>query len=60
MKKRINILPLCMLLLLFVSCEKELMDYEGQDGLYFDVQYGKDWGDENTWGHQIYTRVSFT
>lgn len=60
MKKRINILPLCMLLLLFVSCEKELMDYEGQDGLYFDVQYGKDWGNENTWGHQIYTHVSFT
>lgn len=49
-----------MLLLFLASCEKELMDYEGQDAIYFDVQYGKDWGNENTWGHQYYTHVSFT
>ncbi|MFR1239778.1 MAG: hypothetical protein ACLSDJ_00970 [Butyricimonas faecihominis] len=29
----------------FSSCEKELMDYEGKDALYFDVQYGAEWGD---------------
>lgn len=60
MKKIINIVPLCLLFVFFISCEKELMDYEGQDGIYFDVQYGKDWGNESLWGHQIYTHVSFT
>lgn len=60
MKKIIDIIPLCALLLFLAGCEKELMDYEGQNAIYFDVQYGKDWGNENTWGHQYYTHVSFT
>ena len=30
---------------LFASCEKkELMDYEGVDAIYFDVQYGASHG----------------
>lgn len=24
----------------FTACEKEIMDYEGVDGLYFDVRWG--------------------
>jgi len=35
------------------------MDYEGKDALYFDVQYGADWGDFDVWAHQIYTLVAF-
>lgn len=42
------------------SCEKETMDYEGQDGLYFDVRWGAEWGDpENEWAHQYYTPIEF-
>ena len=40
MKRYIQV-GLCMMLGLcgLASCEKELMDYEGTDALYFDVQY---------------------
>ncbi len=41
------------------SCEKEIMDFEGQDALFFDVQYGADWGDTTVWAHQFYTLVAF-
>lgn len=45
---------------LFASCEKkEIMDYEGADGIYFDVQYGAAHGNETLWARQNYTYVSF-
>ena len=60
MKKFIYALPLLLILPLLGSCEKaELMDYEGEDGLYFDAQYGAAWGDTTVWAHQIYTLVGF-
>lgn len=60
MKRIKYILPLFMLLPFLGSCEKkELMDYEGVDGLYFDAQYGASWGDTTVWAHQIYTLVGF-
>ena len=37
--KRFKYILLSVLLASFSACEKhELMDYEGQDGLYFDAQ----------------------
>lgn len=46
--------------LLLASCEKkEVMEYEGLDGIYFDVQYGAAHGDESVWARQNYTYVSF-
>lgn len=51
---------LSVLLVAFSACEKhELMDYEGLDCLYFDAQYGAEWGDTTVWAHQIYTTVAF-
>ncbi len=41
------------------GCEKELMDFEGVDALYFDVQYGAEYGNENVWAHQYYSYISF-
>ena len=35
MKKYIFLLSV---VLLFLACEKEMMDYEGKDGVYFSVQ----------------------
>lgn len=43
----------------FTSCEKEIMDYEGVDGLYFDVRWGKDFRSPDQWAHQYYTPVEF-
>lgn len=46
--------------LLLAGCEKkEVMEYEGVDGIYFDVQYGAAHGDESVWARQNYTYVSF-
>ncbi len=59
MKKVRNILSIIALSIAFVGCEKETMDYEGTDAIYFDVQYGADWGNENFWIHQYYSVVSF-
>lgn len=47
-------------LFLFSACEKkEVMDYEGVDGIYFDVQYGASHGNESLWARQNITYVSF-
>lgn len=45
--------------LLLTGCEKELMDYEGQDGLYFDVRRYPSHIAQNLWPHQHYTSVAF-
>ena len=59
MKKIFYILPAFLLLPFLGSCDKELMDYEGQDGLFFDAQYGAEWGDTTVWAHQLYTLINF-
>ena len=43
----------------FTACEKEIMDYEGVDGLYFDVRWGEDIRSPDQWAHQYYTPVEF-
>ena len=43
---------------LLASCEKELMSYEGEDGIYFDVRWGNE-AREGYWAHQYYTPVEF-
>ena len=58
--KKFKYILLLVFLASFSACEKhELMDYEGLDGLYFDVQYGAEWGDTTVWAHQIYTAIAF-
>ena len=58
--KNIKHILLIVLLVAFSACEKhELMDYEGQDCLYFDAQYGASWGDTTVWAHQIYSTIAF-
>lgn len=62
MKKWIYTLAGITLLPLWSGCEKELMDYEGKDGIYFDVQYpgtGQYWGDLSQYSHQIYSIIPF-
>ena len=45
--------------MLFVSCEKEPMTYEGKDTIYFDIRRGAEWIDSNLWAHEYYSTVSF-
>lgn len=62
MKNIKYILSLLMLLPFISSCEKDIMDYEGETGLYFDVQWDtnpKDNTDSTRWIRQHYTLANF-
>ena len=59
--KKYNVI-LCGLLSCFfmlTGCEKDLMDYEGKDCIYFDVRRGAEHIQENLWSHEYYTAISF-
>lgn len=60
MKKYIyNIALACLGLATATGCEKELMDYEGEDSIYFDVRRGATWLDPDTWSHYDFSEVPF-
>ena len=54
-----KILWITMLAMALCSCEQELMDFEGTEGVYFAVQWGDSWGSELNWPYQPYTNVQF-
>ncbi len=56
--KRFRYIIAAVALASFTSCEKELMNYEGEDGIYFDVRWGNEFR-EGHWAHQYYTAVEF-
>lgn len=41
------------------GCEKELMEFEGKDSLYFDVRRGPEWISPNLWTHYPYSTVEY-
>ncbi len=41
------------------SCKKEMMSYEGVEGVYFAVQSGASYGNEKTWPYMPYTNLEF-
>lgn len=57
MNRLIHIIGI-IILFSFSSCEKEIMSYEGQDGIYFDVRWGME-EREGHWAHQYYTPIEF-
>lgn len=57
--KILPILALVVAVMSFASCEKELMDYEGKDCLYFDVRRGATWIEPDLWAHYNYSEVTF-
>ncbi len=61
MKRNISLFCLVALLfsVLFASCEKEPMTYQGKDTLYFDIRKGAEWIDPALWAHEYYSTVSF-
>jgi len=46
-------------LLPLISCEKEMMNYKGVEGIYFAVQYGPSYGSELTWAYQPSSDIEF-
>lgn len=54
-----KLIYLLMTLPFLCACEKETINYEGKEGLYFDVQWGVSWLEPSTWAHQFYTLVDF-
>jgi len=44
---------------LFTSCEKELMSYEGSEGVYFAVQWGTSYGTDKTWPYMPFSNLEF-
>lgn len=52
-----------LLLLAFIlpsaSCKKEMMTYEGMEGIYFAVRSGPYWASPESWAYRPYTNVEF-
>ena len=59
MKKYIFLLSV---ILAFIGCEKEMMDYEGKDGIYFCVQEvpPSQYGNPEIWAHIDTTLLPFS
>lgn len=57
--KRLFYILMSSVLVLLTSCEKDMMDYEGLEGVYFAVQWGDSWGNEKSWPYMPYTNVNF-
>lgn len=41
------------------SCEKDLMDFEGEESLYFDARWYASHIDQDKWPHRLHTQVAF-
>lgn len=60
MKKTLYIIGAIILSVVsLTSCEEELMDYEGENALYFDVRLYPSHIDKKLWPHRLSTEVSF-
>ena len=59
MKKILYMIALVWMAFCVASCEKEVKDYDGQEGVYFYVQYGAAHGDTTIWASHSSTPVAF-
>lgn len=41
------------------ACKKDMMGYEGVEGVYFAVQHGASYGNDKVWPYQPYTNLEF-
>lgn len=59
MQKIIYCLMLLALVLPSASCKKEMMGYEGMEGVYFAVQSGPSYASPSSWPYRPYTNIEF-
>lgn len=57
--KKLIVYTLLFLLSAFMGCKKEMMSYEGKEGVYFAVQHGLKSLSINSWPYQPYSNVEF-
>jgi hypothetical protein len=55
----LHALILAGLTLMTGSCERELMGFEGEEGVYFAVQHGASYGNDRVWPYQPYSNIEF-
>ncbi len=60
MKRILTYLVFLQSLIFFAGCEKDIMGYEGREGVYFAVQSGPVFFDEKSWPYQPYSNVEFS
>ncbi|QBQ41874.1 DUF4843 domain-containing protein [Sphingobacterium psychroaquaticum] len=59
MKKIWIYLLLSITVIMLESCEKDIMPYEGKEGVYFGVRWGDLHRAESSWPYQSYSNVDF-
>ena len=59
MKHSIYTLLLLLLCFCFSNCERELMDYEGESSIYFDVRLESSFRDSSQWSRRYYSTLNF-
>lgn len=59
MLRTIYYLLLLALVLPSASCKKEMMQYEGMEGVYFAVQSGPSYAAPSSWPYRPYTNIEF-
>lgn len=57
--KILTMLTLVTAIVALSSCEKELMTFQGEDCLYFDVRRGAKWIEPRKWARWNYSEVTF-
>lgn len=59
MKKSLYVIVSLLTAMMFSSCEKDLMDFEGEPNIYFNLRSGAEWLDSLKWPHKYSSEVSF-
>lgn len=59
MKKLLYRLMILSCMVWMTGCERDMMDFEGRDAIYFDVQRGVAWTDSARWARYWFTEVNF-
>lgn len=59
MKRFIIYAVVFQLIVVFTGCEKEMMDYEGKEGVYFAVRHGNPTRSAASWPYQPYSDIDF-
>lgn len=59
MKKISILIALLPFICTMVGCEQELMSFEEESSIYFDVRYGNEWRDSSFWERHYYTPLNF-
>ena len=58
MKNIVYIATLFLIIAGLSGCEKEIKDFDGEEGVYFYVQWGVDWYDTTYWAPSLILKLN--